>query len=905
MIKQAFLFLVLIGHLAGQEQQIIPSDVRIGKLKNGLTYYIKHNEFPKEKASLRLVVKVGSINETDEEQGIAHFVEHMVFRGSDNFADWEIINYLESIGAQFGPDTNAITSFDETCYYLTVPLERDTSLETAILILSDYAGRAHITDEMIAKERTVIMDEYNISQKSSQSRIGRNVYTTFFADSLYPKRFPIGKEEVILHCDAEVIRKFYKKWYRPNRMAVVAVGDFEIDLVEKEIARCFSDLKPDQGVSEPSSHVQFPPIPISLFTADPEELFVEGGFTLFYRKLFGLNVTQEGLRNDLIIALLGYILNHRFNDLLREPPSPFLCAAALSVPFTTYHDALRFHFIGFADRPLEGAKALYREVERLKKFGPLQSELDREIARLKVDAESVLANSDRVEHEVYIQAYVDHFLHNRGFSTVKEIYEFKKVCFDSITKDDLTLFANLYFNLDGMHRILSMPREDSLSVNAFEKGIQEVKNEILEPMNEISDVELILKARPTDTQKFLPQNISFYPTSLEKGQILIELIAPGGKTLFSPNEYASLELAPSYMIQSGFGNLKGKDLQNFLEKRGCSLSFGIQANLRHISISGPTKEKETLFKTLQAIFFEKRFEPTAWPGLIEQWREIEQQRENNPQNFFIGKAVPILHNNHPFFMWSRAADANENLAKKCAEQAFSSPQEFSIVITGDFNTTEMKKLVNQYLSSPNPPIPTPTITIPTIPPIQNSLDQTIYRGNETHGLTLIFYRARRQEGLSHFSMQALTHILTHRALQTLRQQSGDTYGVTFTHEFPLAPSAKEAYVLISFTSTPDKAAKLKGQVDQVIEQFLKEGPTQKEIATAREIISQQIKEGKESNVFWSNLHKQAFLCNRTTSELLAENEKLPMITANKLHELAISLFKDAPKISLSLAPEKL
>src|SRR3990167_4934 len=131
MIKQAFLFLVLIGHLAGQEQQIIPSDVRIGKLKNGLTYYIKHNEFPKEKASLRLVVKVCSINETDEEQGIAHFVEHMVFRGSDNFADWEIINYLESIGAQFGPDTNAITSFDETCYYLTVPLERDTSLETA------------------------------------------------------------------------------------------------------------------------------------------------------------------------------------------------------------------------------------------------------------------------------------------------------------------------------------------------------------------------------------------------------------------------------------------------------------------------------------------------------------------------------------------------------------------------------------------------------------------------------------------------------------------------------------------------------------------------------------------------------------------------------------------------------
>ncbi len=919
MKNRLFLVLVVLS-LGGCAKKAPSDDVRIGKLPNGFSYYIKHNEFPKEKASLQLIVKVGSLHETEEERGVAHFLEHMMFRGSEHFADFEIIQYLESIGAQFGADTNAFTTFEETCYHLNIPLEKEGALEKGVLILSDYAGRASLKGELIEKERTVIMDEYNAAERSSQGRISHQMYDKFFKDSSYADRFPIGNEEVILHCSPEVIKKFYEKWYHPSRMALIAVGDFDVAVMEREIQKCFGDLKNGNNKETVSTEVCFLKKPTTLFITDKEEMFIQGGFTEFYPKEFAPKVEKNSIRADIIASLFSSILNQRLDALTKASQAPFLYAAMVSLPFTTYHDATRFHFVGFMDRPIDGAKALYREVERLRTLGPTKGELERELSCMEEGLNSTLANLNKIENESFAQLYVDHFIHKRAFISPKEGCELRKTLLKKIRTKDLIQFAKKNIHLDKMHKIFSMPHELVLSSNDLEEGIIQVKSEKLLPYKEVAEPKLTVISEGVENIKSAVFNeklgsttlilengieVILHPTTLEKGRVSIELVAAGGKTLFLPEEFASLELSPRYLIESGLSNLNGVELQNFLQKRDSTLSLWIGANLRLISTSGPKEQKEMLLQTIRSIFMERRFDSAIWSGLLEQWKEIENQRDNQPQSFFIERAVQILYDKHPFYTFTKSSDAKEALSKRCIEHAFQDPRDFSLIIVGDFDVKEMKALVCKYLYFPKiEASKMREIQLPSLPIVEESFDKTIYRGSETHGLTLMCYR-KNCEGreLSHLSLKALTHILTQRMLEKLRKESGDTYDSFITYECPLEPIMHNVHLCAYFTSKPEKGDELKGQITQVIDQFVKEGPTEEEVSSAREIIKQQVKEGREKNAFWSNLHKQSLLHKKPIETLLSEKESLDIINQKELHELSVALFKETLVIKLSLAPE--
>ncbi len=910
-MKFLYAMIMLIG--------ILHADERIGLLENGLTYYIKHNEFPKEKASLRLVVKVGSIYETEEERGLAHFLEHMVFRGSLNFSDWEIIKYLESIGAEFGADTNAFTTFEETCYILQVPLDKKDSLDKALLMLSDFAGRASLKDELIEKERTVVMDEYNISQKQAGTRIYNQMHEEFFNNSAYGNRMPIGDKEVINHCDPNLIRNFYKKWYRPNRMAVIAVGDFDIDLVENRIKECFSNLSPGEETIV-STEVLFPGDVRSLYMVEEEEMFVQGGFTQFYVATCPMTISEEQMRLGLVHSLVSSILNYRLELLSKEHPAPFLAGGMISQSFTTFHEALRLHFVGFMDRPLDGVRAICREIERLKQFGPTKGELDREIFRLQEEISTGIENLDRIDNEVFIQSYVNHFLCSIPLKSMQAGYELNRKFLAEIRTEDIALWVEENINLDTMYRIFSMPFENVISVNDVEQVIQEVKNEKLEPPKEISNSLLCVMrsgfvgARSAvandnigSTMLILDNGMKviLHKTSLEKGRISIDMVARYGKTMFNPEEYDSIELAPAYLMGSGLANLNGNDFNSFLQKRDCSFAVAIGLNARSIYASGPSDESEVLLQSIRALFLDKRFDPVIWNSIVGHHTEIEKYKNNKPELFFIETANQIIYDNHPFYMEGKIAGAEEEVAKRCVELAFNDPLEFSLIVVGDFDLLEMQDLISNYFHFPEKvKHEKKEVQLPILLDFTESQNEIIYRGKETHSSTIIGYRKNyKGEVPLKFPMKALSHILSERCLKRMRQELGDTYTVSFMYESLLDPVTENIFAYVYFTSTPEKAEGLKKIAIEVIDEFLKNGPTADEVLSAKEIIRQKIKEAKVLDGFWSNLHKASVLQDRNIDELLMEAEELEVITQKGLQNLSVELFENTPTIRISLFPE--
>ena len=730
-------------------------DVRIGKLDNGLTYYVMHNQFPKEKASLRLIVNVGSIYETEEERGLAHFVEHMVFRGSEHFSDWEIIRYLESIGAEFGADTNACTSFEETVYMLQVPLEKEESLKKAILILSDFAGRATFQEELIEKERTVVMDEFHLSQKQSTARLYNQVYAEFFKNSAYHNRMPIGIKEVILHCDPNTIRNFYKKWYRPNRMAVVAVGDFDVESVEEQIKECFGDLLSGDNTTI-STDVGFPCDVKSLILNDEEESFLQGGFAQFYTAVCPHVANEEGIRNNLIHSLMVSIINQRLLEISKEHPAPFLWGGLFFQPFTQYHEALRLHYVGFMERPLDGLRVICKEIERFKQFGPTAGELEREVSQMSEALATAITNIDRIENDVFVENCMNHFRCNIPLGSPEDVYLVKKKIISELTCDEIKNWLIFNINLQGMHRIFTMPQDQLLNQGEIDQILLELKDVELTPPKELSKEVINVQVSEHANIESVQHNsdIGFttiildngmkailHPTRLEKGVVQVNLIAPHGKTLFAPSDYGSLQLSTYYLIESGLANLSGAELKSFLHRTNSKVSPAIGSDTRSITASAPTNESESLFQAIRAMFFEKRFDPSIWNSVVEMCLEIEKYQMNQPDVYFSEQVNQEVFENHPFFVPVSVKDASEEVARKCAEFAFSDPRDFSIVVTGDFDVDEIKSLIIKYFYVPDAVKKgSKESIIPILSSEVVTKDQIIYRGKESHGSTMIVFR---------------------------------------------------------------------------------------------------------------------------------------------------------------------
>lgn len=897
-------------------------------LPNGLNYYVKKNAFPEKRASIRLLVRAGSLHEEDDQQGLAHFLEHMLFRGSENFEDWEVINFLESIGAQFGPDTNAFTSFDRTCYMLELPLEKEGVLEKAVHICSDWASKATISNELVEKERTVVADELNRSLKSPCARQFRALFNSFLSNSRYNQRWPIGKKDIVLHGDPQLIRDFYKKWYRPDRMALVVVGDFDEDEVESLIVRYFSDIqKAEEVLTEPDTSLNYPEDSIIDTHVDSEQSVNIGYFwNLFDNQdpdeMDDGVITEQSMKIAAYKAIFSNVLSQRFDRASKTNPPPFV--ATFPMELNIDRIGLRgVAYMPFEDRPYDGLKSVLREMARLYAFGPSQEEYDAAIKTLVDGLKESLANTHRVAHADIAQEFINKYVDAFPVYRAEDKLNAQIATYNEITRQEMVSWLKETTFEPFKHVIYQVSEDSVISKEAVAETIKEWITEDVVDVESVSCDEIIVDKSDVDTTKLTKtldptlkyttvvlengMKITLQPSDLEKQAVSINFFAQGGKSLLDEKLVATCPYAAEYVKHSGLANLSGHDFENYLRKKNISLSSHIAMNYRTLSVNGTYDHIDNMLALAKASFTDRVRDKDQWELMMSRYREVHKNLDKNPYHYFSEYVSKHYHDNHPAFIQHKPDVALEEDAFEIARRLFSNPTQFEMLIIGDFEADDVLEKVASYFGQTFEAVETNEPEYIIKSPKIESEDVTVYRGAESHCLNYIFYG---KDFISSgndlaFTIGAFDHILTHRLLEKLRKDMGDTYGVHHSTNFPLLPDKSQMVSTIFFGCEPEKSELMKQAVTDEINRFVEEGVTEEELSTAKEILLERQRVAFQSNQGILRAHIDRILMGKDVYKLVDYKVCIDeQVTKECIDEFAKAAFNEnRSRVTYSIKPE--
>ena len=861
------------------------------KLENGLTYYIKNNHFPKNKASLRLVVNAGSIHEQEHQRGLAHFLEHMLFRGSEHFSDGEIIKFLESIGAKFGPDTNAYTSFTQTVYQLEIPLDREGVLETGVLICSDWAGRATISNELVEKERGVVTDEYNLNMKQCSTRQFKKIFGKFLGKSVYNERWPIGLKEVIQNCDPQSIRDFYKKWYTPDRMAFIVVGDIDEHLVEEAIIRNFSTLAArTEAVEEPDTSLHLSEESIFEVFYDEEQMLNMGyllSFLDLHQEADEPNVlTRESVKDALYRGIFQQVLHQRLSRQLTTNPAPYVAHYPMNIDISRI--GIRgIGFVPFEDRPYEGVKIILREIVRLLTFGPCDTEFNGEIASLTASIKDAVANVHRMEHAEYVEEFIHHFTKRSVVYDHKERLLYKLSVLEEISRKEMLEWLGEKGFEPFRHILYEVSKQNLVEVNQIENAVEEwMKEEVVDCQKVVDKPFALTTKHSTANNQLLSlhndkmnartlildnqMKIILQPTELEKHQVCMQMVAKKGKNALSTELLAAAEImALDYTMNCGLGNLNGEELQRFLSANNIQFTQGVTLNQRTLSLASTSENLETLFDLAMGYFSERRRDHAIFNCIAERHIEAYKNLENNPYVYFAAHVAKEYRNNHPLYVNHNPSEITEEACAQVVDQLFSDPSEFCMILVGDFVMEEVEKMIQEYffpkLKKNHLSIIQPVNIFP-----ESSGDVIVEKGKESHSLTFMVHGGSFSYPEIDFRMTALAfdEIFSARLLNKIRKEMGETYSVYCTTYFPNESDQSELCMLINFASEPEAVASIKETIHQEMEKILVNGIEHEEVERAKALLNEHERVSFLSNSGFLQAHCTAHLFDLDVANLI-------------------------------------
>lgn len=592
--------------------QNIPMDasVRTGTLPNGLKYYIKKNTLPEKKVDFRLAINAGSILEDENQRGLAHFMEHMNFNGTKNFPDNKLVDFLQSIGVKFGQHLNAYTSFDETVYMLPVPLDKPGNLDSGLKVMEDWAFNATLTDEQINKERGVVLEELRLGL-GADKRMSDKYLPKLLHKSQYANRLPIGTKEVLQNFKPEVIRQFHKDWYRPDLMALVVVGDINVDEVEKKIKENFSKYK---NPSKPRERKSFD-LPnhtetLVAIETDPDATNSMVQFIMKDEGSYTPDVTVEQYNQSLIENLATQMLNNRLRELVNSNNPPFTFG---SVYHGGTYARTKEAFQGFAlvkeGNQINALKVLLEETERAKRFGFTQSELDRAKSQVMSNMESSYNNRDKTESDVLVDEYVRNFLEQEPMPGIAWEFEDVKNFLPSVTLAQTNNVIKKMVKEDSRVIIITGPKKDNVKMPTEAmvlKTFEDVKMADLKPYEEKATIKNLVKPFKSDgkiaktetdaklgTTTWTLSNgakVTFKKTDFKDDEIVFSARSLGGNSLLSDADYNKTQFAYQALTEAGVNGASKAELTNYLAGKQVSVNPYISSTLE--GISGRTNQKD-------------------------------------------------------------------------------------------------------------------------------------------------------------------------------------------------------------------------------------------------------------------------------------------------------------------------
>jgi zinc protease len=847
--------------------------VRTGKLSNGMTYFIRKNTKPEKRAELRLAVNAGSMEENDDQQGLAHFCEHMCFNGTKNFKKSELVDYLESIGTKFGPHLNAYTSFDETVYMLQLPTDKEDVLIKGFQILEDWAHNVSFENDEIDKERGVVTEEWRLG-KGANERMRNKYFPILFKDSRYATRLPIGKPEILKNCKYETLKQFYNDWYRPDLMAIIAVGDFDVDKVEKLIKEKFSSIPAKQNPRKLESY--------SL--PDHKEMLIakatdkEAAYTMvqvMYKHPARKIITIEDYRTSLIENLYTGMLNERYEEIRQQANTPFSFAGCYYGDVVRTKEAYTTYAYLSSDKNIEaGLKIIAEENERASRFGFTATEFERQKKNVLKQNETSYLERDKTESSRLIGEYVYYFLSGSPATGMEFEYNITKKLLEGITLDEVNKEGKKFKtpNNENSVVVITAPEKEGVELPGDEKikaifsevGKSNIKayvdNVISKPLmakepvaGKITEEKQIKELDITELKLSNGVKVFLKATDFKNDEILFSAASFGGTSLCSDQDAISGGFGGYVIGQSGVGEFDKISLQKSLSGKNVSVFPYISTTTENMQGESSPDDLETLMQLIHLYFTQPRKDTTAFASLIQQQMGFMQNRAASPEAAFqdtIQVTMAQYHYRARPFTPEMLKEINLDKAYSIYKDRFSDAGDFMFCFVGSFDMNKMKPLLEKYIASLPATNRKETWKDNGFKKPKGIVQKTVKRGSEPKGsVNIRFYGAVEYNMKNRIATQMLCQLLSIKLREVLREEKGGTYGVQV---YPIVEKyPKETYVInINFGCGPEKLEELTKATMDVIDNVKKNGCSDKDLTKLKETSRVEREVNLKENRYW-------------------------------------------------------
>ncbi len=852
----------------------IPPDPAVitGTLENGLTFFIHENDQPENRVELRLAVNVGSIVEDEDQLGLAHFVEHMAFNGTENFEKQALVDYLESIGMRFGPDINAYTSFDETVYMLQVPMDDPEMLSTAFQILVDWAGAVVFDPEEVDKERGVVIEEWR-GRRGGFARIQDQQFPVMFHGSRYAERLPIGDPEILETAPAETLRRFYEDWYRPDLMAIIAVGDIDAAEIEATIRERFGGLSgPEQPRPRTETEVPVDHEPLISIATDPEMPFSQVG--VMYKQPPSPRGTLADFRRDRVRSLYSYMLNQRLDELTQQADPPFLGASVGGGGFVRGMDAVQLAGNVAGDAYVRGLDALLTEAQRVARHGFTATELEREKTALRRLYESRLAEVENRESGALASRYVNVFLEGVPYPSVETQMELLDAFLPGITLEETNALAQGWMKEEGRVIVVSGPEKEGLATPTEDEvtGIfAAVSAREIEAYEDAAvDAPLVAgvpEGSPVVSEEAIDEvgvtiwelengvRVILKPTDFKDDEVIFSATSPGGSSLAPDETFRDAEMATSAVRQGGVGEFDQIALGKKLTGKVARVSPSIGTLTEGFNGSASPQDLETAFQLIYLYFSAPRRDETAFEAFRTQQLGMLANYGAMPQVAFADTVSSTMTQGHPRSgtlsdQLKALKEADLDVALDFYRDRFADASDFTFYFVGAFDLEGIKPMVETYLGG-----------LPNLGRVENWVDhgidppagvieKVVHKGLEPQSRTRIYFSGDAEYSLEEATtIRALAGVLRIRLRELLREDMGGTYGVGVSGSLTYRPD-EEYRIQVNFGSDPERAEELSAVVFEEIERLKAEGPDAEIVAKVRETDRRSKETDLKENRYW-------------------------------------------------------
>lgn len=916
-----------VSAIAQDLKSPIPTDpdVVTGKLENGLTYYIRNNKKPANKVELRLVVKAGAILENDDQQGLAHFMEHMNFNGTKNFQKNELVSYLQSIGVQFGADLNAYTAFDQTVYILPIPTDKPGNLEKGFQIIEDWAHNALLTDKDIDEERGVVLEESRLG-KGAEDRMLKKYFPKLAEGSLYARRLPIGKDEILKSFKYETIRSFYRDWYRPDLQAVVVVGDIEVETAKKMIRDHFAGIQ-NPANERPRTYVDVAPrkTPDAMVVTDKEATNSLLMLSFPYTKKHEENTVAD-YRNSIVRQLGLQMLNHRLSDLAQgsNPPFPF---AGLEFNDLIHGYQNLTAYALFMNGPEKALNALTAELARARKFGFSDSELEIVKKEMLSGIEKSYNERTTTESKEYVEEYIRAFLDNEPYPGIAREYEYNKSMMPSIKAEEVNALVKEWLKDNNTFTLVTAPENADVKLPA-EKELMAITakgltQEVTKTEQKAVSTTLISK-KPTagtimtqqpepglDATTYTLSNgvkVTIKKTEFKSDEIIMTGIKKGGVNKYGINNRSNVAFATDMVEAMGIGEFSPADLEKAVAGKNVKVNLSMSDIDDNVAASSTVKDLESMLQLTFLNLTQPRKDEALFKAYKEKQVTMLQFMSSNPRVAFMDTTIKSLYGNNPRapMVFPKPADFAKidlDQSLQIFRDEFGNAQGFHFFITGNVDVATALPLIQTYLGG-----------LPYSPaaadykdngarPVKGVKELRIKKGQEKQSMILAIYGGEimYNEDLE-LKTEALAEVLNIKVIEEMREKMGAIYGGGFRGQLKKEPYEHYS-IQLQLPCGPENVEKLLTATDEEIRNLRAHGPSEKDLDKVKSQWREKHITDVKENKYWNEKLESVLFWGRDRDRVLNYDTYIDKLSPVDIQQTANLMLSGTNKFISVLDPE--